>query len=126
MATTADIRKTLTDPKPLYAVAGAGDLAVEKLREVPGRVAKLRGEVSYEDLATRGKAILERIRTQKATKDLIQQAQATVTRARTARGTATRGTDETRKAAKATVTSARETARTATKASSDAAGKVGD
>ncbi|MFG2824328.1 hypothetical protein ACGFX4_33475 [Kitasatospora sp. NPDC048365] len=41
MAITDDIKKTLSDPTPLYALAGAGDLAVEKLREVPGRVEAL-------------------------------------------------------------------------------------
>lgn len=30
-----EIRKTLSDPKPLYALAGAGDLAAEKLRDAP-------------------------------------------------------------------------------------------
>jgi polyhydroxyalkanoate synthesis regulator phasin len=35
MPITDDLRKTLSDPTPLYALAGAGDLAVEKLREVP-------------------------------------------------------------------------------------------
>ncbi|MFJ4095470.1 hypothetical protein ACIPYS_28110 [Kitasatospora sp. NPDC089913] len=41
MPITDDIKKTLTDPTPLYALAGAGDLAYEKLREVPGRVEAL-------------------------------------------------------------------------------------
>ncbi|MDH6138404.1 hypothetical protein P3T35_000381 [Kitasatospora sp. GP30] len=36
-----EIRKTLSDPTPLYALAGAGDLAYQKLREVPGRVEAL-------------------------------------------------------------------------------------
>lgn len=36
-----DLRKTLSDPTPLYAIAGAGDLAVEKLREVPGKAQAL-------------------------------------------------------------------------------------
>ena len=35
MAITDEIRKTLSDPKPLYALAGAGDLAAEKLKEAP-------------------------------------------------------------------------------------------
>jgi hypothetical protein len=39
-----EIRKTLSDPTPLYALAGAGDLAYEKLREVPGRVEALAGD----------------------------------------------------------------------------------
>lgn len=33
-----EIRKTLTDPKPLYALAGAGDLAAEKLKDAPDRL----------------------------------------------------------------------------------------
>ncbi|MFE2108547.1 hypothetical protein ACFXAF_22190 [Kitasatospora sp. NPDC059463] len=41
MPITDDIKKTLTDPTPLYALAGAGDLAYRKLREVPGRVEAL-------------------------------------------------------------------------------------
>jgi hypothetical protein len=43
MPITDDLRKTLTDPTPLYALAGAGDLAVEKLREVPEKAATLAG-----------------------------------------------------------------------------------
>jgi len=35
MSVTEEIRKTLSDPKPLYALAGAGDLAAEKLRDAP-------------------------------------------------------------------------------------------
>src|SRR5258708_913738 len=35
MSVTDEIRKTLSDPKPLYALAGAGDLAAEKLRDAP-------------------------------------------------------------------------------------------
>ncbi|RGD60335.1 hypothetical protein DR950_23355 [Kitasatospora xanthocidica] len=41
MPITDEIKKTLGDPTPLYALAGAGDLAYEKLREVPGRVEAL-------------------------------------------------------------------------------------
>ncbi|MER7750718.1 hypothetical protein [Kitasatospora sp. NPDC097643] len=41
MPITDDIKKTLSDPTPLYALAGAGDLAYEKLREVPGLVEAL-------------------------------------------------------------------------------------
>ncbi|HTJ71559.1 MAG TPA: hypothetical protein VL551_28710 [Actinospica sp.] len=38
MAITDEIRKTLSDPKPLYALAGAGDLAAEKLKDAPERL----------------------------------------------------------------------------------------
>jgi hypothetical protein len=48
---TDEIRKTLTDPKPLYALAGAGDLAAEKLRDAPTLLAEAAGAVTT--LATR-------------------------------------------------------------------------
>jgi polyhydroxyalkanoate synthesis regulator phasin len=41
MPITDDLRKTLADATPFYALAGAGDLAVEKLREVPERAAAI-------------------------------------------------------------------------------------
>ncbi|MDH6135378.1 hypothetical protein P3T37_004793 [Kitasatospora sp. MAA4] len=44
MPITDDIKKTLSDPTPLYALAGAGDFAYEKLREVPGKVEALAGD----------------------------------------------------------------------------------
>ncbi|MDH6111251.1 hypothetical protein P3T36_003275 [Kitasatospora sp. MAP12-15] len=44
MPITDDIKKTLSDPTPLYALAGAGDLAYEKLREVPGKVEAFAGD----------------------------------------------------------------------------------
>lgn len=36
-----DLRKSLSDPTPLYALAGAGELAVEKLKSVPEKAAAL-------------------------------------------------------------------------------------
>ncbi|SFC26912.1 hypothetical protein [Streptomyces aidingensis] len=44
MAFTDEIRKTITSSTPFYAVAGATDLAAEKLRDLPGRLTKLREE----------------------------------------------------------------------------------
>lgn len=38
MNMTDEIRRTLSDPKPLYALAGAGDLAAEKLKDAPERL----------------------------------------------------------------------------------------
>jgi len=32
--TRKDLEKTLSDPTPLYVIAGAGDFAIEKLRTV--------------------------------------------------------------------------------------------
>ncbi|MFI6476354.1 hypothetical protein ACIBH1_00390 [Nonomuraea sp. NPDC050663] len=43
--------KKLTDSKPFYAVAGAGDFLVEKLRELPGQLQKLSTQVSTGELA---------------------------------------------------------------------------
>lgn len=44
MPTTDDIRKTLTNPNPLYFAAGTADLAAEKLRELPATLDRLRAE----------------------------------------------------------------------------------
>jgi hypothetical protein len=38
MNVTDEIRKTLSDPKPFYALAGAGDLAAERLKDAPERL----------------------------------------------------------------------------------------
>jgi|GEM_PF-6883961 len=64
MASTTELRKTYTDAaknlagtKPFYAFAGAGDLAVEKLRTVPS---KLREEVTVAKI----KSVPDRVRTE--------------------------------------------------------------
>ncbi|KWT62768.1 hypothetical protein ADL21_05815 [Streptomyces albus subsp. albus] len=44
MAITDDVRKALTDPTPLYAIAGTVDFAAEKAKEIPGLVEKIREE----------------------------------------------------------------------------------
>ncbi|MFI0264940.1 hypothetical protein ACH4OW_38775 [Streptomyces sp. NPDC017056] len=44
MAITDDLRKAVTDPTPLYALAGGVDLVAEKAREIPGLVEKIRQE----------------------------------------------------------------------------------
>lgn len=109
---------TNSDTKALYVVAGAGDLAVEKLRTVPGRLAELRANDVYSsvvtkanelygDLATRGESVVGRIRRQQASRDLAEQAEVTVRRA------------------KATVSSARATGSKAVKAADRGADKVG-
>jgi heparin binding hemagglutinin HbhA len=175
MASTAEIRKSYTDfaktlsgPKPLYAVAGVGDLAVEKVKnfrleltkgdtpvkdkatklpkqvadkisDLPAEAKKLSTKLTdladeqvkaadarYAKLADRGESIVKRVRTQKSTKDLLEQAKSTVSRARSVRGAATNGAKNTRTAAKSTVTSARKTATRAKAATTDASAKVGD
>lgn len=64
MAITDDLRKTLTDPTPLYAAAGTADLAAEKLKEVPALIEKLRAEAPERIAAVRTadrKAMQERM-----------------------------------------------------------------
>jgi urease accessory protein UreF len=175
---------TRTPVTPLYAIAGVGDLAVEKFRAVSDDVttrfakldqktlqtelsnelakaqselgkrfevlaadaktvpAKLRelpavaqagltivlgqAEETYEDLAGRGKDLVTRIRTQKATEDLVTQTKTTVSKAKATRTTAKKTADTATRNVKATATSARKTAKTASKAASTAASKVGD
>ncbi|MFF3753904.1 hypothetical protein ACFYYH_26135 [Streptomyces sp. NPDC002018] len=44
MAIVDDLRKTLTDPTPLYFAAGTADIAVEKAKKVPGLIEQFRAE----------------------------------------------------------------------------------
>jgi hypothetical protein len=123
------IADKLRENKAFYAAAGAGDLAVEKLREVPERLNKLQEKtdpkdiggaaVSYvtqvgaraaevfDELAERGKRIVGRVDRQKATQELEASAKATVRKARSAAG------------------SAKDTAKSAAKAAGDASKKIG-
>ena len=171
---------TRTPVTPFYALAGAGDLAVEKFRavsdDVTARFAKLdqktlqteltkaqgeltkrfeaivadartapaklrelpktaqagftvvlgQAEETYEDLAGRGKDLVERIRHQKATEDLVTSAKTTASKAKATRTTTRKTAQSATRTVKATATSARKTAKTASKAATDAAAKVGD
>ncbi|MFC8591077.1 hypothetical protein [Streptomyces atroolivaceus] len=75
MAITDDLRKTLTDPTPLYFAAGTADLAVEQARKVPALIEQLRAETPERIEAVRNtdpKAVQERVTTQ------AREAQATV------------------------------------------------
>ena len=175
---------TRTPVTPFYALAGAGDLAVEKVRavgeDVTARFAKLdqkalqteltneltkaqaeltkrfeaivadartapaklrelpktaqagftvvlgQAEETYEDLAGRGKDLVERIRHQKATEDLEAAAKTTVSKAKATRTTAKKTAQTATRNVKATATSARKTAKAAAKGAESAAEKVGD
>ncbi|MER7244547.1 hypothetical protein [Kribbella sp. NPDC000426] len=171
---------TRTPVTPFYAIAGAGDLAVEKFRaiseDVTARFAKLdqktlqteltkaqvelnkrfeaivadaktapaklrelpktaqagfttvlgQAEETYEDLAGRGKDLVERIRHQQATEDLETQAKATVSKAKATRTTVKKTAETATRTVKATATSARKTAKAAGKAAGSAADKIGD
>ncbi|WKX71165.1 hypothetical protein [Streptomyces sp. XD-27] len=64
MAIADDVRKTLTDPTPLYFLAGTADLAAQKLKEVPALVETIRAEAPERLAAVRNtdtQAVQERI-----------------------------------------------------------------
>lgn len=75
MAITDDLRKTLTDPTPLYFAAGTADLAVQQARKVPVLIEQLAAEAPARIDAVRNtdpKAVQEKVTTQ------AKEAQATV------------------------------------------------
>ncbi|MFE4371579.1 hypothetical protein ACFRMN_25700 [Streptomyces sp. NPDC056835] len=75
MAITDDLRKTLTDPTPLYFAAGTADIAVEQAKKVPGLIEQLRAEAPGRFEAVRNsdpKAVQEKVSVQ------AKEAQATV------------------------------------------------
>ncbi len=64
MAITDDLRKTLSDPKPLYFAAGTADLALQQAKKVPALVEQLRTEAPARIEAVRNtdpKAVQERV-----------------------------------------------------------------
>jgi hypothetical protein len=75
MAITDDLRKTLTDPTPLYFAAGTADLAVQQARKVPALIEQLRAEAPERIEAVRNtdpKAVQEKVAGQ------AKEAQATI------------------------------------------------
>lgn len=133
MPITDEIKKTAADTG--YAVVGVTDLAVERLREAQARAAKVRAELevgkvsdrvqhaptfaiakgleaagrveeAYEGLSERGKRLVERIRHQRATQELLAQGKTAVSRTKAAVTTVRRGAEDVETAAKATVTTA--------------------
>ncbi|WP_326650841.1 MULTISPECIES: hypothetical protein [unclassified Streptomyces] len=75
MAITDDLRKTLTDPTPLYFAAGTADLAVQQAKKVPALIEQLKAEAPSRIDAVRNadpKAVQEKVTSQ------AKEAQATV------------------------------------------------
>lgn len=134
MAIPNELRKTAADTG--YAVVGVTDIAVERIRQAQARAAAVRSELemkkvsdrmqqapttavaksleaagkveeAYGDLSERGKRLVERIRTQRATQDLLAQGKGAVSRTRAAVTTTRRGVEDTGDAVKATATTAR-------------------
>ncbi|MEU1278699.1 hypothetical protein [Streptomyces sp. NPDC005805] len=75
MAITDDLRKTFSDPTPLYFAAGTADLAVQQARKVPALIEQLAAEAPARIDAVRNtdpKAVQDRVTSQ------AKEAQATV------------------------------------------------
>jgi hypothetical protein len=150
MALVADIRKTVTDTTPVFAVVGLTDLAVEKVRDARVKATAVRVDLApaslqskaqarvteaaeqaqelpalalnrgleiagkaqetYETVAARGEKLVKRVRTQKSTKDLLAQAEATFSLGKGAVTTVRKSATDIQRSAKATLTTGRKQA----------------
>ncbi|MEF9904831.1 hypothetical protein [Streptomyces sp. P9-A2] len=76
MAITDDLRKTFSNPTPLYFAAGTADLALQQAKKVPGLVEQIRAEAPSRIEAVRHtdpKAVQERATTRaKETQETVQ------------------------------------------------------
>ena len=103
--------------------------ASEQVKELPAlalnRGLELAGKAqeSYATFASRGEKLLKRVRTQKATTDLIAQAEATVALGKGAVTTVRRSATDIQRSAKATITTGRREALVAADAIADSAGE---
>jgi heparin binding hemagglutinin HbhA len=152
---TSDNTRRQLDPTPFYAVVGATDLAVERVRaaargagqaqhvlsdfdpktaaqEVPMRAVAValtvasKAEAQYEELAQRGKGLYERVRTQQSTQDLLNQAGSTLSRTRGAVTTARKAADDTATAVRGTLGVSRREAGAVVRAGGSAAESATD
>jgi hypothetical protein len=105
------------DPAALQAKAQAAVAEVaEQAQELPvlalnrSLVFASRAAESYESFALRGEKLVKRVRTQKATKDLISQAEATFALGKGAVTTVRRSATDIQRSAKATLTTGRKEA----------------
>ncbi|MEP6696430.1 MAG: hypothetical protein ABJA34_06065 [Pseudonocardiales bacterium] len=142
--------RTTPITRPLYFAAGATDLAVEKLREIPAEYKRLQEQAKkydagtlrvavedystkasgkaaevYTDLVGRGTKVVDSIRRQKASQVLAERLTFTQRQAKATATTARKSATQTRTRVKATTSSAKKTASAAADAASAAAGKVG-
>jgi heparin binding hemagglutinin HbhA len=116
------------DPAALQAKAQAAVAEVaEQAQELPvlalnrSLVFASRAAESYESFALRGEKLVKRVRTQKATKDLISQAEATFALGKGAVTTVRRSATDIQRSAKATLTTGRKEAAVATDTVADEA-----
>lgn len=128
--------------RPLYAAAGAGDLAVAALRKIPGECQRVQDQLrtvdtdelrtrvddytgkavdAYSGLAARGEKLFGSLRRQRSTTDLVEQVDHTAERARGTRASA----KATRTRASKTEATAHTSASKATRAARAGSGKIG-
>ena len=98
-AVQARATKAVDDAKEIPA------LAINQTMVVSGKLAE-----AYEELAARGHKLVKRIQNQKATKDLVAQADVTVAQVKGAVTSARKATADIERSAKATITTARKEA----------------
>lgn len=135
MSVTTTVKKVVTDQT--YATVGATDLAVETFRGYTSQIVALRAELEpkkvqarvkaapaeaqtyYTDLTKRGEDLVTRLREQKATKDLIEQAEATVSLGKGLVTTVRKAVADVERSAKSTLTIGRKEAVKAAEAVAD-------
>lgn len=135
MSVTTTVKKVVTDQT--YATVGATDLAVETFRGYTSQIVALRAELEpkkvqarvkaapaeaqtyYTDLTKRGEDLVTRLREQKATKDLIDQAEATVALGKGLVTTVRKAVADVERSAKSTLTIGRKEAVKAAEAVAD-------
>src|SRR5699024_2876885 len=135
MSVTTTVKKVVTGQT--YATVGATDLAVETFRGYTAQIAALRAELEpkkvqarvkaapaeaqtyYADLAKRGEDLVARLRKQKATQDLVDQAEATVSLGKGLVTTVRKAASDVERSAKATLTVGRKEATKAADAVAD-------
>lgn len=92
----------MTTKDVLYAAVGAGDLAMEKLRNV-GSVDLDAAQQIYSDLITRGRSLSTRIRNSAPTKQAVAQTKTARSRVKAAATSVTKATRIDARAARAAV-----------------------
>ena len=135
MSVTTTVKKVVTDQT--YATVGATDLAVETFRGYTSQIVALRAELEpkkvqarvkaapaeaqtyYTDLTKRGEDLVTRLREQKATTDLIEQAEATVSLGKGLVTTVRKAVADVERSAKSTLTIGRKEAVKAAEAVAD-------
>ena len=115
----------------LYAVAGAADLAVSTIRQLPKEAERMRarfpGEAAktYDRLVRRGESLVTGVRRSRTTRQATEATRTAVSRTKAASTRVRRSASTTRSSAKAAGTSVRRAAEADAKAARDAAGKIG-